>query len=131
LAQVGAQRLPNIGGQRRATPLPRKTIRPPRRLDRSQAQACERHKDRIVADTRGIADVAAAEQPLHAVGCVRLRDTGVATPERRDIPRSRRRAPCFWTSRRRLRTPLRPETNDERSAEANGRTPSRRSKHQA
>ncbi len=34
----------------------------PRRLDRSQAHACDQHEDRVAADTGGIADVTAVEQ---------------------------------------------------------------------
>jgi hypothetical protein len=127
-AQVGAQRLPDIGGQRYpvltgrlaaqdAPPgAPVEVVPPqPRRLDRSQAQACDQHEDRVVADTGGIADVAAVKRPLHVVRRDRLRDTGVVTLGRPDISRLRPRAACSDTSRR----------GGERSSEANGRTPRR------
>ncbi len=67
--------------------LPRKAIRRaeigvvhlrPSRLDRSQSQACNPREDRVVADNRGIADVAAIEQPLHTVRRDRFRDAAVA-----------------------------------------------------
>ncbi len=59
--------------------------------------ACDQHEDRVVADTRGIANVAAVEQPLNVVRRDRLRDTGVVTLRRRDIPRSRPGAPRSTT----------------------------------
>jgi hypothetical protein len=56
--------------------------------------ACDQHEDRVLADTRGLADVEAVEQPLHVVRRDRLRDTGVVTLGRRVIPRSGPGAPC-------------------------------------
>ena len=63
---MGAQRLPDIGGQRHrvlagrlaaqddppGAPIEVIQLRP-RRLDRSQAQACDQHADRVFANTRG------------------------------------------------------------------------------
>jgi hypothetical protein len=107
LAQVGAQRLPDTGGQRHPVlagrlaaqddppGAPVEVVPPqPRRLDRSQAQACDQHEDRVVADSCGIVDVAAVKRQLHVVRRDRLRATGVVTLGRRDISRLRPRAPC-------------------------------------
>jgi hypothetical protein len=127
-AQVGAERVPDIGGQRYSPSAGRLAVQDdppgalvevvqlqPRRLDRSQAQACDQYEDRVVAGTRGIADVAAVEQALHVVRSDRLRDTGVVTLGRRDRPRSCPGASCSATSRRRQRTPLQsePTANDQ------------------
>jgi hypothetical protein len=52
--------------------LPRKTLRPARQSRSSNCSraasidrrpTCDQHEDRVVADTSGIADVAAVEQP--------------------------------------------------------------------